>query len=139
MYLHLPLSPLPNYSVDGSLFPYSSSLSLHREGKDLVYKDAIYFSPHKFVGGVESPGMEGIRVVTNCGYSYNRRGPGGEEGSVQLGPDPPPLWRGHCVFRDPLNSPLPQGSGAEGGGRDPVHSGCGEGGAGHATEASCGE
>ena len=26
------------------------------EEKDLVYKDAIYFSPHKFVGGVDSPG-----------------------------------------------------------------------------------
>ena len=26
------------------------------EDKDMVYKDAIYFSMHKFVGGVDSPG-----------------------------------------------------------------------------------
>ena len=26
------------------------------EDKDLVYKDAVFFSMHKFVGGVDSPG-----------------------------------------------------------------------------------
>ena len=25
--------------------------------RDLVYKDAVYFSMHKFVGGVDSPGI----------------------------------------------------------------------------------
>ena len=29
-----------------------------------MYKDAIYFSPHKFVGGVDSPGkVNGILLV----------------------------------------------------------------------------
>ena len=28
------------------------------EDKDLVHKDAVYFSTHKFVGGVDSPGED---------------------------------------------------------------------------------
>ena len=35
----------------GWITPYS-------EDKDLVYKDAVFFSMHKFVGGVDSPGKE---------------------------------------------------------------------------------
>ena len=31
-------------------------ITLYSADKDLVYKDAIYFSVHKFVGGPGSPG-----------------------------------------------------------------------------------
>lgn len=34
----------------------------YSEDKDLVYKDAVFFSMHKFVGGVDSPGIEMIKL-----------------------------------------------------------------------------
>ena len=34
-----------------------SFLHVYSDDEDLVYKDAIYFSVHKFVGGADSPGM----------------------------------------------------------------------------------
>lgn len=36
---------------------YHGVVSFYSEHKDLVYKDAVFFSMHKFVGGVDSPGM----------------------------------------------------------------------------------
>jgi len=40
--------------VDYSAF--LSCIYMQSEDKDAVYKDAVYFSMHKFVGGVGSPG-----------------------------------------------------------------------------------
>lgn len=45
------------------------------ENKDKVYKDAIFLSPHKFVGGVGSPGIlvakkhlfKGVKASTSPG------------------------------------------------------------------------
>ena len=31
---------------------------LNRSGKGLAYKDAVFVSPHKFVGGPETPGKQ---------------------------------------------------------------------------------
>jgi hypothetical protein len=36
---------------------------LHGAGESAVYKDAMFFSVHKFVGGVQTPGKFGTRNV----------------------------------------------------------------------------
>ena len=52
--------------------PVRACILICSEEKDLVYKDAVYFSPHKFVGGVDSPGKpfkaSSYKSITNLIY-----------------------------------------------------------------------
>ena len=42
-----------------------------RPNRDLVYKDAVYFSMHKFVGGVQTPGvLVAKRILFRAGEKY---------------------------------------------------------------------
>ena len=36
------------------------AMTIHSNKQDLGHKDAVFFSPHKFVGGVDSPGTKKI-------------------------------------------------------------------------------
>ena len=44
-------------NVSLKINPNHVLLCLVSEDQSLVYKDAVFLSPHKFVGGVETPGL----------------------------------------------------------------------------------
>lgn len=105
-----------------------------------VAKDALYFSPHKFIGGVDSPGVlvakkRLFQNSTPCTVG------GGTVFFVRLcnAPSPNPC---HCRLSPSpgitLSSALPTGGGVPRGGRHTKYCGLHPCGAGHAAEAGSG-